>query len=67
MAAVMAGSSTTAEKFRCSSSRENMTPARGALKAAARPALAPLVIRYRSSMRVRPRKRLTPWAVTAPN
>ena len=29
-------------------------------------ALAPLVMRYRSSMRVRPMKRLKPWAATAP-
>ena len=65
-AAAMAGARTTPEKLRCSSSRANMTPAKGALKAAAKPALAPAVRRYRSSMRNRPRFRLMPWAVTAP-
>ena len=44
-AAVMAGRSTTAEKLRWISSREKITPARGALNAVARPAEAPLVIR----------------------
>ncbi|MPM30809.1 hypothetical protein SDC9_77359 [bioreactor metagenome] len=42
-AAAIAGSSTTAEKLWCNSSREKITPAKGALKAAASPALAPLV------------------------
>ena len=44
-AAAMDGARTTPEKLRCSSSRANMTPAKGALKAAARPALAPAVMR----------------------
>ena len=42
----MAESRTIGEKFLCTSSKANITPARGALKAAARPADAPLVIRY---------------------
>ena len=44
-AAAMEGSSTMMEKLRCSSSSAKITPASGALKAAARPALAPLVKR----------------------
>ena len=66
-AAAMAGARTTLEKFRWSSSKAKMAPASGALNAAARPALAPAVIKYRSSMRDRPRARLIPWAVTAPS
>ena len=65
-AAAMVGRRTAPEKFRCSSSRANIIPATGALKAAARPAPAPAVMRYRSSMRVRPMKRLRPCAATAP-
>ena len=43
---VMAERSTTGEKFLCTSSSANITPAKGALNAAASPALAPLVRRY---------------------
>ena len=42
----MADKRTTGEKFLWTSSRANITPAIGALKAAAKPADAPLVIRY---------------------
>ena len=44
-AAEMAPMSTKAEKFFVSSSRQKITPASGALKAAARPAPAPAVSR----------------------
>src|SRR3712207_9581425 len=36
-------SNTTGEKFLCTSSNANITPEKGALNAAAKPALAPLV------------------------
>lgn len=66
IAEAIVGRRTAPEKLRWSSSKANIVPARGALNAAARPALAPLVMRYRSSMRVRPMRRLKPWAATAP-
>ena len=66
-AAAIAGAKTTPEKLRCSSSKAKITPASGALNAAARPALAPAVIKYRSSIRVRPNALLHPCAVTAPS
>ena len=42
----MADTNTKGEKFLCVSSKENITPDMGALKAAESPALAPLVIKY---------------------
>ena len=48
-AAVMDTSSAAAEKVRCSSSKPKITPARGALKAAASPAPAPATSRFRAS------------------
>ena len=45
----MAEIRTSGEKCLWTSSNENRTPAKGALKAAARPALAPLEIKYFSS------------------
>ena len=50
----MALSNTLGLKLRCTSSKANNTPASGALKAAARPAQAPQVMRYFSSVRLRP-------------
>ena len=44
------GRRTAPEKLRWSSSKANIVPARGAFNAAARPALAPLVMRYRSDV-----------------
>src|SRR5699024_9961235 len=49
-------------KFFCSSSRENITPARGALKAAASPAPAPQVSMYRSLVGVVPVRSAAPSA-----
>ena len=46
----MAEIRTSGEKCLWTSSNENKTPAKGALKAAARPALAPLEIKYFSSV-----------------
>ena len=66
MADVIVGRRTAPEKLRWSSSKANIMPASGALKAAASPALAPLVMRYRSSMRVRPSMRERPCPATAP-
>ena len=63
----MAGSSTSSEKFLCSSSREKSTPASGALKAAASPALAPQVISSFSSVRTRLVSRETPLPAMAPS
>lgn len=54
------------DRFLCISSIANIAPAKGALNAAASPALAPQVIRYFSSMRSRPSKRLVPCAKEAP-
>ena len=65
MADVIVGRRTAPEKLRWSSSKANIMPASGALKAAASPALAPLVMRYRSSMRVRPSVRERPCPATA--
>ncbi len=48
----MALSNTLGLKLRCTSSKANNTPASGALKAAARPAQAPQVMRYFSSVTV---------------
>jgi len=50
IAAVIVLNNINGEKLLCTSSKENITPAKGALKAAASPALAPLVIRYLSSL-----------------
>jgi len=44
--------STIGEKFLCTSSSANKTPAKGALNAAAKPALAPLVSKNISSFSV---------------
>ncbi len=46
----MAKIRTSGEKCLWTSSNENRTPAKGALKAAARPALAPLEFKYFSSV-----------------
>ena len=67
MEADMVDSSTSVEKSLCSSSRENSTPARGALKAAERPALAPQVSSIRSSVTSRRHRRETPFPAMAPS
>ena len=67
MAAAIVESSTSALKVLCSSSRVNTTPARGALKAAARPAPAPQVIRSLSSVRSRPLSLEKPFPTMAPS
>ena len=65
--AAMVERSTSTEKFLCSSSSENSTPAKGALKAAERPALAPQVMRSFSSMRTRWVAREKPFAAMPPS
>ena len=59
--------STDTEKFLCTSSNENITPASGAWKAAARPALAPQVRRNFSSVFPLSNPRDIPFPAMAPN
>ena len=66
-AAAIVAMSTSGEKFFVSSSRQKITPASGALKAAARPAPEPAVKRKRSSARERFFPRLTPCPTQAPS
>ena len=64
--AAIADARTTGEKFLWISSSENITPASGALKAAARPALAPLVMRNFSSSLIFLKITQYPFAIAAP-
>ena len=65
--AVMTDRSTDTEKFLCTSSSENMTPASGAWNAAERPALAPQVRRNLSSVFPLSIPREIPFPTIAPN
>ena len=66
MQAISVGAMTMADRFLWMASMVNMTPAMGALKAAARPAPAPLLMRARFSRLVLFRALPMPWPVMAP-
>ena len=66
MQAIRVGAMTMADRFLWMASMVNITPAMGALKAAASPAPAPLLIRARFSRLVLFRAFPTPWPVMAP-
>ena len=66
MMPAMVERSTSDEKLRYNSSKQNTVPAKGAPKAADNPAPAPQLMRYRSSVSTRLLVRAKPFPTIAP-